>query len=437
MKQRCSTTVLLAGCVLLLAGCPRTTDTVECPAPGSPTAGTTTPSDTVPGFTPQVPLEPSVRYFPLDAPEGCSQAVIVQGLPLVHTRQLLPLDAEGKLVGEGSAEQQVTQVLENLKAVLEASGSGLGKLVRLGVYANSPATVDLLRKQLAGRVDPAARPAISAVVSPLPQAGALVAIDAVAVAVAGGETNTVARTRCDAVAGDDACADAAVLPPGPVVYLSGQPSKLPVAEAATESLTTLLGVAEQLKLQPQQVVQLKVFVQPIAAADQVMEQIRRAFPDQLVPPVSFVEWIASAPVEIEMVVHLPPASAGSSEAVEYYTPPGVKPSPTFSRAALVHTPQQIYISGLAAAAPGDGQSQVRDVFEQLKKILDETGSDLRHLVKATYYVSANDAATALDKLRPEYYDPARPPAASKVTVHGVGHADRTLSMDMIAVAAGP
>lgn len=435
MKQRCSTTVLLAGCVLLLAGCPRTTDTLECPAPGRPTGGTTTPSDAVPDFTPQAAVEPSVRYFPLDAPEGCSQAVIVQGLPLVHTRQLLPLDAEGKLVGEGSAEQQVTQVLENLKAVLEASGSGLDKLVRLGVYADSPATVDLLRKQLAARIDPAARPAISAVVSPLPRAGALVAIDAVA--VAGSETNTVARTRCNAVAGDDACADAAVMPPGPVVYLSGQPSKLPVAEAATESLAALLGIAEQLRLQPQQVVQLKVFVQPIAAADQVMEQIRRAFPDQLVPPVCFVEWIASAPVEIEMVVSLPPALAGSSKAVEYYTPPGVKPSPTFSRAALVYAPRQIYISGLTAAAPGDGPSQVRDVFEQFKKILDETGSDLRHLVKATYYVSDNDAATALDKLRPEYYDPARPPAASKVTVHGVGHADRTLSMDMIAVAAGP
>ncbi len=33
--------------------------------------------------------EPSVRYLPLDAPAGMSQAVVVQGLPLVHTRQLL------------------------------------------------------------------------------------------------------------------------------------------------------------------------------------------------------------------------------------------------------------------------------------------------------------------------------------------------------------
>jgi len=77
---------------------------------------------------------------------------------------------------------------------------------------------------------------------------------------------------------------------------------------------------------------------------------------------------------------------------------------------------------------------VRDLFEQLREVLAATGSDLRHLAKATYYVTDEDASDALNKLRPEYYDPARPPAASKATVHGVGAADRTVSMDMIAVA---
>ena len=52
----------------------------------------------------------------MDAPPGMSQAVIVQGLPLVYTRQLLPLDLEGNVVGEGSADQQIEQVLDNLKA---------------------------------------------------------------------------------------------------------------------------------------------------------------------------------------------------------------------------------------------------------------------------------------------------------------------------------
>lgn len=48
-------------------------------------------------------------------------------------------------------------------------------------------------------------------------------------------------------------------------------------------------------------------------------------------------------------------------------------------------------------------------------------------------MSDDDAGKAFDKLRPEFFVPQRPPAASKVTVHGVGQSDRTLSMDMIAV----
>ncbi len=66
-----------------------------------------------------------------------SQAVIVDGAPLVYTRQLLPLGRDGKLVGEGSADKQSEQVLANLDAVLNAAGSGLDKLVRLNVYALS------------------------------------------------------------------------------------------------------------------------------------------------------------------------------------------------------------------------------------------------------------------------------------------------------------
>jgi enamine deaminase RidA (YjgF/YER057c/UK114 family) len=75
------------------------------------------------------------------------------------------------------------------------------------------------------------------------------------------------------------------------------------------------------------------------------------------------------------------------------------------------------------------------VFDRLKDILDRTGSDFRHLAKATYYVSADDASRKLNELRPRYYDPKRPPAASKAVVAGVGMTERTVTLDMIAVPA--
>jgi enamine deaminase RidA (YjgF/YER057c/UK114 family) len=191
-----------------------------------------------------------------------------------------------------------------------------------------------------------------------------------------------------------------------------------------------------LKLAPADVVQVKVFLTPASAADDALGEVKRLFPGQLTPPVVFVEWIASAPVEIELVARLPLTDA-AAEPIEYYNPPEVIPSPTFSRAALVRTDRQIFISGLSGRVAGDGEAQGRDVFAQLQQVLAATGSDLKHLAKATYYVSDDDASAALNKLRPEFFDPARPPAASKVTVHGVGQSGRTLTMDMIAVGTQP
>ena len=432
MTWRSLVGALLAGCCLALAVCPAVKAATE--------NGTAAKAAAVKDVPVRETNEPSVRYLPLDAPAGMSQAVVVQGLPLVYTRQLLPLDGEGKLVGEGSADEQIEQVLTNLEAVLGAAGSGLDHLVRLNVCALSHETAGRLRELLSKRHDPAVCPAITAVLTPLGHRKALVAVDAVAVAAAPDLRSmpgqTVALERCEAVAGDKDCADAAVMPPGGAAYLSGQPEQGGLAvSAVTQSLSTLLGRLDQLKLSPAQVVQLKVFLTPATSADAALREVKRLFPGQLTPPVVFVEWIASAPVEIELVAQLP-LTDKPAETVEYYNPPAVKPSPAFSRVALVRTDQQVYISGLSARAAGDGEAQARDVFAQLKSILAKTGSDLRHLAKATYYVSDDDGSRGVDLLRRELYDPGRPPAASKVTVHAVGQPDRTLTIDMIAVGSG-
>ena len=375
--------------------------------------------------------ESSIQYVPLDAPAGMSQAVIVQRMPLVHTRQLFPLDREGKLVGEGSADQQIEQVLANLEAVLKDSGSGLDKLIRLNVYALSTATVSSFREHLSKRLDPSVRPAVTSVLTPLAHRQSLLAVDAVAGAADSGKA--VALKRCQSVAGDDKRADAAVLPAGGIAYLSGHPEAggLTVLPT-TKSMTRLMKTLGQLDLAPEHVVQVKVFVNPVTSAEDVLREVQAFFPDQLTPPVVFVEWLASLPVEIEMIAQLPPSDKPAAN-VEYFDPPEFRPMNSFSRVALMRAERQIYISGLYAREPSRGEPQAKYIFEQLKEILANTGSDMRHLVKATYYVSDNDAARWIDRARPRLYDPTRPPAASKLMVHGVGQAQRTMTVDMIAV----
>ena len=382
--------------------------------------------------------KPRIQYFPLegtsDSPEGMFKAaVIVDRMPLVHSRQLFPFDADGKLVGEGSADQQIEQVLANLETVLQESGSEMPKLVRVNVYALSTSIVQRFHQQLSTRLVANVRPAITSVLTPLPYRGVMIAADAVAGAADRGEE--VVLKRCTSVAGSDQNADAAILPAGGIAYLSGHPEGFDLTTLpTTKSMARLMTTLGQLNLAPQHVVQIKVFLNPITASEEVLRVVQSFFPRQLAPPVVFVEWLAAVPVEIELIAQLP-ATNGPVEPVEYFDPPEFLPSNTFSRVALMQADRQIYIAGLYANEQSRGQPQADLLFGQLDAALKMTGSDMRHLVKATYYVSDDDAARWVDRTRPKVYDPVRPPAASKLMVHGVGHPRRTMTIDMIAVEA--
>ncbi len=97
----------------------------------------------------------------------------------VYTAGQIPIDPQtGKLVAGGIAEQ-TRQVLENLKAVLEAAGSSLDKVVKATVFLKNMADFTALN-EIYGEYLGAAKPARSTVaVAELPR-GALVEIDFIA-----------------------------------------------------------------------------------------------------------------------------------------------------------------------------------------------------------------------------------------------------------------
>jgi len=48
-------------------------------------------------------------------------------------------------------------------------------------------------------------------------------------------------------------------------------------------------------------------------------------------------------------------------------------------------------------------------------------------------LATDDTSKKFGEMRPRYYDPKRPPAASKAPVTSTGLAGKTLTLDMIAV----
>ena len=98
--------------------------------------------------------------------------------------------------------------------------------------------------------------------------------------------------------------------------------------------------------------------------------MKKFFPDRPTPPVVFVEWLASVPIEIEMVAQLPSIDK-KADNVEFFTPPYVRPSTVFSKVALVNTDKQIYISGQYATRSqprrGAGEARFRAIARRYWK----------------------------------------------------------------------
>ena len=113
------------------------------------------------------------------APVGpYNQAVIIGNL--VYTAGQIPLDpVSGQMVGVNAGEQ-AQQVLKNLKAVLEAAGSSLPKVVKTTVFLKDLNDFNAMNEVYAQYFDAATAPARSTIqVARLPK-DSLVEIEAVA-----------------------------------------------------------------------------------------------------------------------------------------------------------------------------------------------------------------------------------------------------------------
>lgn len=71
-------------------------------------------------------------------PDYAHAAVVEAGEKLAFMAGAVPLDADGKLVGEGDLAAQTRQVIANLEEALREVGSGLEHVVASTVYVVGP-----------------------------------------------------------------------------------------------------------------------------------------------------------------------------------------------------------------------------------------------------------------------------------------------------------
>lgn len=379
-----------------------------------------------------------VKCFEPDSQTGMSAAVVVEDCALLHTGQIFPKlpEADG---GSEIVDRQIESILSQIDAVLVESGSGPDQCIKINFYVARDAIAAEVSRILSAHYSGDHKPAVSFVTTKLPMAAAVVAADAVGAVTSASHAASRSGAEEQVILRESG----GIVPGGSRIYVAGQAEQsTSLSEATAKTLASLSATLRFLGRTDADMVQLKAFVMSMDHATTVRDEVQKFFGDRMAPPLILVEWQSSTtvPIEIELVAWGGPGD-GKGPSVVYQTPPGMTTSPVYSRVATIRNSPTIYISGLYPEnglgdpkEPVVGEREVNDLFASLQQTLSQTGGDLQHLVKATYYVTADAAANGkLNELRPKYYDPHRPPAASKAMVAGTGHAGAGITMDMIAI----
>ncbi|MDR6783929.1 enamine deaminase RidA (YjgF/YER057c/UK114 family) [Pedobacter africanus] len=362
----------------------------------------------------------TMQYIGNSKYTGGALAVVAGKAPLAHTTQLLPADKNGKIVGKANPGLQLKQLFENADLALKTGGSGLDRAVKLNVCVADNKLVPELRKYISNRFKAGKRPAVSLVTGDIIPSEALFAIDAIGVS--------------DLSAAPPHQSLVAVLPGAGVAYVSGQAANGEIAGAARATLKQLDSTLQYLGLKKSDVVQVKSFICPAADIDLVKKEMAAFFEGYTLPPTVYIEWTSKKPlIEIELIAAVPPALNKPQTPLDFITPAGMTASPVYAKVTRINYGSKVYLSSLYGETGKEIENETAAIFKEMSGILTKAGTDFDHLVKATYYVVTDSASNDLNIIRPKYYKPESPPAASKAKVKGVGIQGKELCIDMIGV----
>jgi enamine deaminase RidA (YjgF/YER057c/UK114 family) len=359
-----------------------------------------------------------LKYITPSTQTSSSAAVIVDAAPLVHTGQIFPMNLKGGI------SAQLQQVFSNSEVILKAAGSDFDHLVKLNLHISNEKSIPEIEKMLASKFKGSHKPAVTYITHQLWN-GAAIAADMVAVS----RTNT---SKVKYIAKDGINA-AAILPQGGVTYISGQAIKGNLQEGTHGTIKQLDETLKFLGMDKQDVVQLKAYLNSTADIGVVEKELAAYFPAGAIPPIIYAEWISKEyEIEIELIAASPTATTTRDSAITFLDLPKMVHSPLYSKAVQVNKGKKVYFSTLYGTTPGNAQAQTEDLFASLKNLLQSTGSDFIHLVKATYFHYDATGSAALGVVRPKYYDPYRAPAATKAQLK-VMPFGKSVGVDMIGL----
>jgi 2-iminobutanoate/2-iminopropanoate deaminase len=120
------------------------------------------------------------------------------------------------------------------------------------------------------------------------------------------------------------------------------------------------------------------------------------------------------------------------------TTPEAKPVANYKMATRMEGGRLLYISGQVAwdasgniVGKGDVAAQARQVYQNLRQVLQAAGGDLQDLMKVTTYITKLEDFPAVAQIRSEIF-PGELPASTLIVVTGLFHPDFLIEVEGIA-----
>ncbi len=122
---------------------------------------------------------------------------------------------------------------------------------------------------------------------------------------------------------------------------------------------------------------------------------------------------------------------------QLFQPEGIYKPATYHHA--MRAGNTIYVAGQVArdengtlVAPNDAAGQARQVYHNLRRVLEATGAKPEHVVKVTTYLVDPADAKAVSEVRLEFFGDHRPPHTGLI-VAGLGSPEVKVEVEVIAV----
>jgi 2-iminobutanoate/2-iminopropanoate deaminase len=118
--------------------------------------------------------------------------------------------------------------------------------------------------------------------------------------------------------------------------------------------------------------------------------------------------------------------------------PEAKPVANYKMATRMEGGRLLYVSGQVAWDPsgdivgrGDARAQARQVFQNLREVLQGAGGDLRDVMKITTYITKLEDFPAVAEVRSEAFG-GELPASTLIVVTGLFHPDFLVEVEAVA-----